>query len=288
MLPTRRRRRGRARRTRPAPHPPRTAARSAKPGQRQGTAAPGRHRGVRHTGLAPRGAPGRSSVRRRPARVAQGRTDVDDVRLLVARRQRRARRPAARRVVGIGRRGRSHDRDRRAAQHAGRSPAGDLSGAGVRVRSRRPRPDRPADPRRGVRRRRARRRHPRERHVCAGRRPPRHRPRHRQGRRARRDVRPDDRTGSGSAPRFGNELSGSDGVSVGCDAARPRAATTCGRAADVWCGWAASDFDGPDSEGRSRAATRGRLRTQHDGPGCGGRILQDVGRDRPSAAGGAR
>ena len=76
-------------------HPGRPTARSPQSGQREGTATTGRYRGVGHPGVAARGVARRPSVRRRPAHMAQGRADLDDVRVRLARRQRRRRRPAA-------------------------------------------------------------------------------------------------------------------------------------------------------------------------------------------------
>ena len=74
--------------------------------------------------------------------------------------------------------------------------------------------------------------------------------------------------------------------------AQPKAATTCARAVDAWCGWAAASSTDRTSDGSDpgTVASGGAqaLRAQCDGAGRGRRVLQDVGRDRASAAGAAR
>ena len=131
----------------------------------------------------------------RAADVAQGRAGRHDLRLRLARRARRRRRPAARRVVGLRRRGRADDGDRPGCTTCPPTcAAGGRRRAGPRVRPRRPRPDRAAGARRGVGRRARWRAATSTDDMYApvaaqlgvdradG-----------QGRRARRDVRPDDR-----------------------------------------------------------------------------------------------
>ena len=85
------------------------------PGQVKSLLRRDRHRGARHPGLAAGGAARRAPAGRRAAGVAQGRAGRHDVRLRLARRARRRRRPAARRVVGLRRRRRAHDRARPAS-----------------------------------------------------------------------------------------------------------------------------------------------------------------------------
>ena len=116
------------------------------------------------------------------------------VRVRVAGRAPRGRRPAAGRVDRVRRRGRPHDRVGRAPQHARRpARAAVIAEARPRVRARRPRPDRAPRARRGRRRRRAGARRPGRRPVRPRRAAARRRPGDRQGRGARRHVRPDHR-----------------------------------------------------------------------------------------------
>ena len=119
----------------------------------------------------------------------------------------------ARRVVGLRRRGRAHDRVGRAAQHAGRHARRRRRRSRARLRARRPRTDRTARARGRLGRRRAARGDDRP-TTCTRRSPhaARRRPRDGEGRGARRDVRPDHRPRRAGAPRPRRCVPGGDGV----------------------------------------------------------------------------
>ena len=153
---------GRPGRRGPAPRARgRDRVRPAQPGPGEVAARPGRRRRARHPGLAAASRCGmrirwseRCSTWRKAERIAT------TYGYALARRAPRRRRPAARRVDRLGRRGRPDDRVGRAAQHAGRAAPGRGRRARPRVRPGRPRPDRAAGAGRGVRRPRPWRRRP--------------------------------------------------------------------------------------------------------------------------------
>ncbi len=155
----------------------------------------------------PHGAPGG----RRAARLAARRADRHDLRLPVARRERRPRRPAAGAVDGLRRRGRADDGRERPAQPAGGAAPGRGRARGPRLRARRPRADRATGAGGGVRRHRVRGRHPGRRPLRAGGAAAGGGAAGGQGGGAGRDVRPAQRSGRRGAQGPRARLPGGDG-----------------------------------------------------------------------------
>ncbi len=113
----------RARRRGAAPRPRPGATRPAQPGPGARPAHRRRRRRPDHAGLRARAVPRVHPLVDALLRLAQAGADRDDVRLPVAGRARRRRRPAAGRVDRVRRGGRADDRAERPAQPAGRAAA---------------------------------------------------------------------------------------------------------------------------------------------------------------------